>query len=95
MWHRPTSWYGAGLAVRDLETTLGGFRTYSDEAMAVGQLLEVDVLLPDGEVATSVAPVDWVESLPPGRPARFEVGLRVVHAPLGHLDRLEAVLASN
>jgi hypothetical protein len=42
-----------------------------------------------------VAQVDWVESLPPGRPARFEVGLRVVHAPLGHLDRLESVLASN
>jgi hypothetical protein len=93
MWHRPTSWYGAGITVGDLETTLAGFRTYSDEAMLAGHLLEVDVLLPDGEVATAVAQVDWVEPIPGGKPARYEVGLRVVHAPLGHLDRLQSVLA--
>jgi hypothetical protein len=95
MWHRPTSWYGAGLTVGDLEVTLGGFRTYSDEPMLIGHLLEVDVLLPEGDVANAVVEVAWVEPLPKGQPARYEVGFRVVHAPLGHLDRLESVLASN
>jgi hypothetical protein len=95
MWHRPTSWYGAGLRVADLEQTLAGFRSYSDEPMALGHLLEVDVLLPDGDLATAVVEVAWAEPLPQGHPARFEVGLRVVHAPTGHLARLESVLAQS
>ena len=93
MVHRPVSWerFTVGsLGPDDLE---GGLRSYSDERLPVGRMLEVDVLLPDGASATAVVLVVWSDRLAAGSPARYDVGLRLVRAMPEDLARMESVLA--
>ena len=93
MVHRPVTWerFASGsLGPADLD---GGLRSFSDERLRAGETLEVDVLLPDGGLATAVVEVAWCDPLPRGHVARYEVGLRLVRAMPDDLARMEAVLA--
>jgi hypothetical protein len=62
------------------DISLGGLRTYSDDPVMVGQRQEIELLFQDGGSATMLVEVAWVETMPEGGPARFECGLRIVHA---------------
>jgi hypothetical protein len=76
--------------VKDI--SLGGLRTLSDDPQRVGARLELELLFPDGGSATCLAEVVWVEPLPDGAAARFEVGLRFVEARPEDLKRIAGVL---
>jgi hypothetical protein len=92
MVHRPVSWdrFAQGsLGPDELE---GGLRSFSDERLRVGEMLEVDVLLADGGLATAVVEVAWCDPLPRDHRARYEVGLRLVRAMADDLARMEPVL---
>ncbi len=78
--------YRAKQKVNDI--SLGGLRAYSDEREKPGTRLELELLFSDGISATVLAEVVWVESLPEGSPARFDVGLRFVDASSEDLDRI-------
>jgi hypothetical protein len=95
LFHRPVTWFAIGMLRRSAQATLGGFRTYTDEKQKKGALLEVEIFLPErsGSV-TVVAEIAWVEPLPAGSPARFEVGLQYVKANADDLKRLAPVLAT-
>jgi len=95
LFHRPVTWFAIGMFRRAVLPALGGFRAYTDEKQKRGTLLEVEIFLPEkmGSV-TVVAEVAWVEPLPDGSPARFEVGLSYVKASPDDLRRLEPVLAT-
>ena len=93
IYHRPTSWFSHGLRRIGSIVSLGGLRSYSDDRMKSGRLLEMDVFLPDGETVTALVEVEWCDPLPRSEPARFDVGMRIVQIDPGAKVQLETVLA--
>jgi hypothetical protein len=75
------------------EARVGGLRAYSDEEQKPGRRLELEVFFPDQSTMTVLAEVAWVDVLPEGSPARFDVGLRYVTAEQEALGRIAQVLA--
>ncbi len=63
-----------------VDVSRGGVRIYSDEPMKVGDRLTLELFL-EGEPAEVIfqAAVAWVEKLPKGAVARFDVGLKFLH----------------
>lgn len=74
------------------DISLGGVRVYTDDKHTTGEHLELELFMPDGESVTLDTIVVWIDPLPTGGPAKFEVGLRFVDVAKGDLERLEAVL---
>jgi len=70
----------------------GGFRAYSDDRHAPGARLEVELFFPDGGSAVALTEVVWVEALPEGSGARYDVGLRFVEARREDLARILKLL---
>lgn len=65
-----------------VDVGLGGMRVYSDDDLEVGERLEIDLLTADGDdFVTCLTEVAWTRPLPPGEPARFDVGLRFLEIP--------------
>ena len=95
VYHRPTSWFSQGLRRKSATEPShdAGFLSYSDERVKTGRLLEMDVFLPNDGAVTVVVEVAWCDPLPPDAPARFDVGLRLVHMDAAAKARLESVLA--
>ncbi len=77
------------------EGRVGGLRAHSDDEQKPGRRLELEILLPGRGSVTILAEVAWVEDLPGGSPARFDVGLRFVSAGPEDLDRVAQVLAGD
>ena len=73
---------------------LGGLRAYSDEAHLPGTRVELELLLPGGDPAVVLAEVAWVQPLPPGGPARFDIGLRFILVSSADLRRIESALGA-
>jgi hypothetical protein len=92
MLHRPTSRLAHGLLRDGVPDPDRGFRTYTDQPLRRGDVLEVDVLLPDRSTVSAVVRVNWCEPIPGGSPARFDVGLGIARMDLADLARLEVVL---
>lgn len=61
-----------------VDISLGGVRIFSDEEMKLGSLLKMEFFLPDVRPVTYTAEVVWIERLPPGSEARFDVGLKFI-----------------
>lgn len=78
------------LKVEDI--SLGGIRVYTDDRHKVGDRLELELWLADGDGITLDTTVVWIETLEKAEPARYEVGLRFVDVAKADLARLEAVL---
>ena len=76
------------------DISLGGLRVFADDAHVQGERIEMEVLFGEGDSATFVAEVAWVEELPKGAPARFDVGLRYLDVAASDLDRLAKVLGN-
>ncbi len=74
------------------DSTVGGLRAYSDDKRKPGTRLEVEIFFPDRSSAIFLVEVSWVEALPDGSPARFDVGLRYVRVSPEDLDRIAQVL---
>ncbi|MEI6226154.1 MAG: hypothetical protein WCS72_15505 [Deltaproteobacteria bacterium] len=93
IYHRPTSWFAQGLLRGRDRGTGTGIRSYSDDRLKTGRLLELDVFLPDGAQVTALVQVEWCDPLPQGGPARFDVGMCVVQMEPEARAALDAVLA--
>jgi hypothetical protein len=92
IYHRPTSWFSHGLRREQGEARQFGIRSYSDERLKAGSLLEMDVFLPAGGEITALVEVEWCDPLPAGSPAVFDVGMRVVQIEPAATSLLEGVL---
>ena len=77
-----------------LDISLGGMRIYSDEEAEIGAMLVLELFLPNGPVLTCKGQVAWVERLPAGAPALFDVGIHFTDFTEGDHARLAAVLAA-
>lgn len=71
---------------------LGGVRVFTDERPAEGVPLSLEVFLVDGTSVMCRVVVAWVEPLPDGAPARFDVGLEFSALRPGDRERLSAVI---
>jgi len=92
----PVYWTPVGLPLfRRSKTSiedLGGVLVYLDEKLKEGARLKIEVFLPDGTSVVCKAEVDWIDRLPQGAPARFEVGLKFTAIAPRDRERLSAVL---
>ncbi len=77
---------------RATDISLGGVRVYADEAPAAGDRLDLELFLPDETALLCTVEVVWVEPLPEGSPARFDVGARFVKLSDADRSRLATVL---
>jgi len=64
-------------AIHDI--SLGGVRIHCDEELEKGRQLEMEFLLPDGNVLVAIAQVRWSSKLPEGSDAGYAVGLQFMH----------------
>jgi hypothetical protein len=67
-------------------------RVFSDDTHSPGTRLELELLLSDGKTLVFDAEVVWVDTLPEGSPAKFDVGLRYLAPQEGEVSRLAEVL---
>ena len=95
IWVRPVGALAYAVKRRVNDVSLGGQRAYSDERQKPGTRLEMQLFFSDGGSVTVLAEVVWVEVLPEGSPARFDVGLRFVDARPEDLERIAQVLVDD
>ena len=95
IYHRPTSWFSHGLPRESHEPSLGGVRSFSDEPIPPGRVLEMDVFLPGDGIVAALVEVEWCDLLPRGGAAVYDVGLRWVQLARSDLALLEPVLADS
>jgi PilZ domain len=72
--------------------SLGGVRVFTDERPGEGAPLHLEIFLADGTSVTCGVVVAWIDPLPEGAPARFEVGLEFTTLRPGDRERLAPVL---
>ena len=89
---RPVGIFQQYLARPVQDVSRGGLRAYSDEKQRVGERCELELFLPEGPSITVVAEVVWIEILPEGSPARFDVGMRYIEIRREDLARIAAFL---
>jgi c-di-GMP-binding flagellar brake protein YcgR len=77
---------------RAVDISLGGVRIYSDDALTLGERLDLDLFLPDDTTLSAKGEVVWVKELPEGSPARYDVGVRFDKMDAHDQSRLGEVL---
>ncbi len=73
MYYRPASVFGPRKPAHDVSR--GGIRIYTDDALAIGKPLEIELFLPDGGSLTCDVRVAWIRELEKSDFAAFEAGL--------------------
>jgi hypothetical protein len=61
-----------------VDVSRGGVRVYSDEKLAIGARLTMELFLKGSDEVVFQAEVVWIERLPVGAAAKFDVGLKFV-----------------
>ena len=76
-----------------IDVSMGGVRVYSDMEVEKGEQLKLELFLPDGVTIGFTGKVVWLERLPAGSPARFDVGLMFLDVTAEARRLLMTVLA--
>lgn len=92
MYYRPAGMLGPRQAARDVSR--GGLRVLTDDELAVGRRLEIELFLPDGGSLTVHVRVAWVQEWA-GGDAGFEAGLAFLGMDAVQVARLERCLAEH
>jgi len=97
--HVPVFCRAAGMEVmtrrHPIDLSLGGVRIYSDQRFTKGELLTLELMTVDAPVSTLTAEVVWIEELPAGSPALFDVGLRFRSVDPTQFQALERMLGKS
>lgn len=75
-----------------IDLGLGGVRVYSDDPMEPGRRLEVELRLPDESTLTLLTEVAWVQELPEGDAASYDVGLQFLDLTPEDVEALKVAL---
>jgi c-di-GMP-binding flagellar brake protein YcgR len=75
-----------------VDVSLGGLRVYADDPPMPGDRLELELFLPDQSEVICTVEVVWVDGLPDGSPARYDVGVKFVSISPADRERLSSVL---
>ncbi len=73
MYYRPARLFGPRKPAHDVSR--GGIRIFTDDTLAIGKRLEIELFLPDGGSLTCDVRVAWVRKLESDDFAAFEAGL--------------------
>jgi len=73
MYYRAARLFGPRKPAHDVSR--GGIRIFTDDALAIGKRLEIELFLPDGGSLTCDVRVAWVRKLESDDFAAFEAGL--------------------
>jgi hypothetical protein len=74
------------------DVSLGGIRIYRNEKVRVGELLKMEFFVPDSPPVACTGQVVWVDTLPRGGPARYDVGLKFVELDGAAMSLLASML---
>jgi PilZ domain len=88
LWRSP----GMVAKLRTVNMSLGGARVYSDDRLKLGRKLHLELLAGPDSTVQVLARVVWIDDLPPGGPARYDVGLEFLDVPEEMTSRLAAIL---
>jgi hypothetical protein len=75
-----------------VDLSLGGVRVFSDDKYKVGDLVKMEFFVTGSPHVTYTAQVVWIDPLPKGQPARYDVGLKFVDLSPDALQFLASVL---
>ena len=91
----PVYWRSSSVGIRrsPVDMSIGGMRVYSDDALEIGGRLDIELFLPTEKTLVFSARVVWIDPLPAGGPARYEVGLELFELPEEVRRQLVALLA--
>src|SRR5512140_3712153 len=78
-----------------IDLSLGGVRIYSDQRFTKGELLTLELMSADAPASTFTAEVVWIDDLPSGSPALYDVGLRFRSVDPTQVATLEAMLSKS
>jgi len=71
---------------------LGGARVFADDPAKPGTYFELELLLPDGSTIVCKAVVAWIDSLPKGSDALYDLGLQFTDISDEDKQRLATVM---
>jgi hypothetical protein len=71
---------------------MGGVRVFSDDRYGVGEYVKLEFFAEGIEPFTYTAEVVWIDPLPKGSPAKFDVGLKFVDLAPEALEALARML---
>ena len=77
---------------RTVNMSQTGARVYSDDRLKKGTKLNLELLAGPDNVVQVLARVVWVDELPKGSPAKFDVGLEFLDVPEEMASRLALIL---
>lgn len=75
-----------------VDLSLGGVRVFSDDKYRIGDLVKMEFFSSNSPAVTYTAQVVWIDSLPSGAPAKYDVGLKFVDLSPAALQFLAGVL---
>jgi hypothetical protein len=75
-----------------VDISLGGVRVFSDDKYRVGEYVKMEFFADGVDPFTYTAEVVWIDKLPSGSPANFDVGLKFVDLAPGALEALARIL---
>ena len=78
-----------------IDLSLGGVRIYSDQRFSKGELLTLELMTVEMTAGTFTAEVVWIDELPAGSPALFDVGLRFRSVDPTQFQALERMLGKS
>jgi c-di-GMP-binding flagellar brake protein YcgR len=89
VFYRPARVLGPRQVAQDVSR--GGIRVYTDDALAIGTRLEIELFLPEGDSLTVDVRVAWVRALS-GQDANFEAGLEFLAMDEARTEALERAI---
>ncbi len=90
IYYRPVEVFGTDQQASNI--SLGGIRIYSNKPLKEKQLLEIELTLPNMKTVPALARVVWVNILPPGSKALYDVGLEFTKLSPEAFQELKALL---
>jgi PilZ domain len=92
VFYRPARVLGPRQPAQDVSR--GGIRVYTDDPLALGTRLEIELFLPEGDSLTVDVKVAWVRELL-GQDTRYEAGLAFLAMEEGRTIALERCIAQH
>ncbi|HEX5656483.1 MAG TPA: PilZ domain-containing protein [Polyangiales bacterium] len=92
VFYRPARLLGPRQVAQDVSR--GGIRVYTDDALAIGTRLEIELFLPEGDSLTVDVRVAWVRELT-GQDARFEAGLEFLAMDEARTEAVERCISEH
>jgi len=87
---RPAHPFGQKQEILDIG--LGGMRVYSNRPLRLGKEMDIKLFLPNGKTMDARARIAWVNTLPPGSEALYDIGYEFIELPPETHQELKSML---